>query len=429
MPVSPNPTRKRPRFLRHDTALRLAIAAVVATVVYASASPASAAEVLPIDPAPPADPSDASLYFEVNADDPEFQFRPAVATGVIATAIGVEARAFGDYSVALGAGSIAQGLASVALGTASHADGWHGTALGNNAYVPADNSVALGAESFADRDDTVSIGSDKRRRQLTQVADGTQDFDAVNLRQRKAAGVIDANGDALDVVTYDAHSQRERITFAGARGTVLDNVSDGRIADDSREAVNGGQLYRMGASLQAQVDALDGRVDALESGVVSVEEPVGDNANQPNTGGEQNPPVAPGVGLDELNDRLQAQSTRNDESIQAATQRLDDRLDAATQRLDRRIDDSWRQLNERIDDNARQANRGIAGAAALVQVTPYVPGRTAINAGIASYRGETALGVGVSRWNESGRVNFNAGISAAANDEPIFRVGVGFVLD
>lgn len=75
----------------------------------------------------------------------------------------------------------------------------------------------------------------------------------------------------------------------------------------------------------------------------------------------------------------------------------------------------------------QQANRGIAAASALVNVTPYLPGRTALNAGVATYRGEAALGVGVSRWTDSGKVNFNAGVSAAAGDEPIFRVGVGVV--
>ena len=56
-----------------------------------------------------------------------------------------------------------------------------------------------------------------------------------------------------------------------------------------------------------------------------------------------------------------------------------------------------------------------------------MPGKTAVNAGVASYRGEAALGVGVSRWSDNGRVNFNAGVSAAKGDEPVFRVGIGYV--
>jgi autotransporter adhesin len=60
-------------------------------------------------------------------------------------------------------------------------------------------------------------------------------------------------------------------------------------------------------------------------------------------------------------------------------------------------------------------------------VTPYLPGHTAVNAGVASYRGEAALGVGVSRWSDNGRVNLNAGVSMSKGDQPVFRVGVGYV--
>jgi trimeric autotransporter adhesin len=96
--------------------------------------------------------------------------------------------------------------------------------------------------------------------------------------------------------------------------------------------------------------------------------------------------------------------------------------------LDSHLNDNFNQLSNKIDQNAQQANRGIAGAAALVMTTPYMPGRTTLNAGVASYRGESALGVGVSRWSSDGRINLNAGISEALHDQPIFRVGVGMVL-
>src|SRR3546814_16396454 len=45
------------------------------------------------------------------------------------------------------------------------------------------NSVALGANSLADRANTVSVGSAGAERQITNVAAGTEDTDAVNLAQ------------------------------------------------------------------------------------------------------------------------------------------------------------------------------------------------------------------------------------------------------
>ncbi|MDQ8051125.1 YadA-like family protein [Luteibacter sp.] len=94
---------------------------------------------------------------------------------------------------------------------------------------------------------------------------------------------------------------------------------------------------------------------------------------------------------------------------------------------DKAINDVWTNLSEEIDHSNRQANRGIAAASALINVTPYVPGHVTVNAGVAGYRGESALGVGVSRWSENGRVNLNAGVSAAQGDEPVYRVGIGYI--
>jgi len=102
-------------------------------------------------------------------------------------------------------------------------------------------------------------------------------------------------------------------------------------------------------------------------------------------------------------------------------------LDAANAYTDSRMDDVWKDLGNEINQVNRQANRGIAAASALINVTPYVPGHTTVNAGMASYRGEAALGIGVSRWSDNGRVNLNAGVSAAKDDEPVFRVGVGYI--
>ena len=77
----------------------------------------------------------------------------------------------------------------------------------------------------------------------------------------------------------------------------------------------------------------------------------------------------------------------------------------------------------------RQVIRAIAAAAALTQVTPNLPGKVTLNAGVATYRGESAFGVGLSRWSRSGRYNVNAGVSAARGDQPLFNVGFGIAFD
>jgi len=128
------------------------------------------------------------------------------------------------------------------------------------------------------------------------------------------------------------------------------------------------------------------------------------------------------------NERTISHLARGNADTDAATMgQMHETLTEAKAYADSRLNDVWQDVGEQIDEVNRQANRGIAAASALINVTPYVPGHTTVNAGVANYRGETALGVGVSRWSENGRVNFNAGVSAAQNDDPILRVGVGYI--
>src|SRR3546814_872860 len=83
--------------------------------------------------------------------------------------------------------SSADGLNSTALGAASWAEMDDATAVGYGAYAGAGNSVALGAGSIADRVNSVSVGDVGGERQITNVAAGTEDTDAVNLAQLNEA--------------------------------------------------------------------------------------------------------------------------------------------------------------------------------------------------------------------------------------------------
>nr|WP_255586973.1 YadA-like family protein [Hephaestia mangrovi] len=78
----------------------------------------------------------------------------------------------------------AAGDDSVAGGFGAVASGAHSTALGAGAQATGNNSVALGYASTDDgRDNVVSVGSAGAERQITNVAAGTQDTDAVNVGQ------------------------------------------------------------------------------------------------------------------------------------------------------------------------------------------------------------------------------------------------------
>ena len=141
-----------------------------------------------------------------------------VASGVNSIAIGMQSQATGEAAIAEGAGSRAGGKYGVALGRTTKANAEAATALGNAAEANIANGVALGSSSVTTTDKgvkgynpsddhtrhytnlannvrtattaAVSIGNGSTlTRQLTGLAAGTADTDAVNVAQLKNVGV------------------------------------------------------------------------------------------------------------------------------------------------------------------------------------------------------------------------------------------------
>lgn len=77
----------------------------------------------------------------------------------------------------------ATGANSIAAGDGATASGANSTAMGDKASATGNNSVALGANSVADENNTVSVGSQGNERRITNVANGVNATDAVNMGQ------------------------------------------------------------------------------------------------------------------------------------------------------------------------------------------------------------------------------------------------------
>ncbi|MDV3467512.1 YadA-like family protein, partial [Stenotrophomonas sp. C3(2023)] len=115
--------------------------------------------------------------------------------------------------------------------------------------------------------DNVNFAGTAGARKLSGVANGVDDADVATMAQVKAMGLIDPNnGRALAALVYDDVSLA-RATLGGTNGTIIGNLGDGLIAAGSREAVNGGQLWKMNADLEARWSDLDSRVGTIEKGV------------------------------------------------------------------------------------------------------------------------------------------------------------------
>ena len=154
-----------------------------------------------------------------------------VASGVNSIAIGMQSQAAGESAIAEGPAARAGGKYGVALGRTSKANAEAATALGNAAEANIANGVALGSSSVTTTDKgvvgynpsdlhnrkytnlqgnvqkattaAVSIGNGSTlTRQLTGLAAGTADTDAVNVAQLKNVGVaVTGNTGSSDFLT------------------------------------------------------------------------------------------------------------------------------------------------------------------------------------------------------------------------------------
>ena len=154
-----------------------------------------------------------------------------IAKGVNSIAIGMQSQTEGESGVAVGAGTRANGQYGVAVGHVAKANVTRGTALGDVAEANIAEGVALGASSVTTTDKgvvgynpsdlhnrkytnlqgnvqkattaAVSIGNGETlTRQLTGLAAGTADTDAVNVAQLKNVGVaVTGNTGSSDFLT------------------------------------------------------------------------------------------------------------------------------------------------------------------------------------------------------------------------------------
>ncbi|SIT43220.1 YadA domain-containing protein [Paraburkholderia piptadeniae] len=336
------------------------------------------------------------------------------------------------------------------VGTAlSAVDSALGTGGNPNGVVydsPARNKVTLGGTGA-----TTPVT-------LANVADAKADSDAVNLKQLKAAGIaVDPSTGVVTnaLVAYDSAS-RASVTFnAGGAPTRLKNVGDGV---DALDAVNLRQMESYVSTQITNVALPPSPTPSPVAAPVARDLPVGtatggdaiaigngSNASgngaiaigaRTATAGDQSVALgvaatAPATNAVALGANAVADRDNSVSVGAAGAERQITNVAAGTAATDAvnvgQMNGAINGVYKSLHDMDRDNRRGIAAASALNIVTPYLPGRTTLNAGVAGYRGTAALGVGVSRWNEKGTVNYNLGVSSAGGNSTIVRAGVGIV--
>ena len=153
------------------------------------------------------------------------------------------------YSMALGEGSTVAGTNSIAIGYKSEAKG----------SADFGNSTAIGSTSFADLSGT-ALGYYSQALGGSSTALGTYSKANENaVAIGKDANALGADSVALGRGSYTLETETGVVSVGSSDASTgftrkIINVTDGTIAENSKEVVNGGQLYNVQQSISAMTD-------------------------------------------------------------------------------------------------------------------------------------------------------------------------------
>ncbi|WP_235831638.1 YadA-like family protein, partial [Acinetobacter rongchengensis] len=354
-----------------------------------------------------------------------------------------------------------------------------------NGGVTVGSNVTLGNTGLiiTNGPSVTTAGISAGNKTITNVSNGVNATDAVNKGQLDTA-ITDVQNKvdqvANNAVQYD-NANKDSVTLSNnnGNGTKLNNVADGTVAQGSKDAVNGGQLW----NVQQQVDKNttditniqqninDGKVGLVQqtdksapitvgkdTGGTSVSV-AGTDGNRVVTGvkdGAVNTTSKDAVNGSQLNKTNQTivdylgggagydnitgsfttapsynvggSSYNNVGSAIDALNQADQTLNSKIDNVDNKLDNAFRVTNNRIDDVEKKANAGIAAALAM-ESAPYVPGKYTYAAGAAYHGGENAVGVTLRKTADNGRWSITGGVAAASEGDPSVRIGISGVID
>ncbi|EOW3324912.1 TPA: YadA-like family protein [Escherichia coli] len=312
--------------------------------------------------------------------------------------LGASARAIENNSTALGANATTLKPFSVALGAGSVAD----RGAGIEAYMPETKRWNPG-------DVVKSRMSDKQLNRLMEIdklisaynSQGT--LSAEETKQLEEVKKERADMFATYIATHDAVSVGVGATTTG-RHAVTRQITSVAAGSVDTDAVNVAQLRDLQTVTEKADAALDKRItnntSAITKNLQVVNSNISENSKQISTNT---------LGIRENTQRIrdegQARIRGDRETLRAATGYTDMRVNG----LERNTNKRFAQLKEDIDKNRKRADAGIAGAMAMTGI-PSVPGKkVSFGMAMAGYRSEGAVAAGFHfNTSENSAVKVNA---------------------
>ncbi|MCH7315325.1 trimeric autotransporter adhesin Ata [Acinetobacter sp. ANC 3882] len=329
-------------------------------------------------------------------------------------------------------------------------------------------------------------GIDAGGKNITNVADGVNGKDAVNVDQlNKLKDQIgkDIGNLSDNAVQYDkdknGNVDKNSVTLGGGEdGTNLKNVADGKVEQGSKDAVNGGQLWDVKQNVDKNTNDIQNiqnniqNINDGKTGLVQQQKPNGEITVGKDTGGtsvnmagKDGDRVVKGVAdgsiakdskdavnggqIHNISDSIKNSIGGNTTVNQDGTIKTNNiggtgkdnihdaigTLNQSNQELGNKINNLGDQLqqvfydtNKRIDNLEDKMSAGIAATAALEQA-PFVPGKLTMAVGAAYYNDQNAVGVTFRRTADNGRWSLTTGAALGSQGSPLVRIGVSTIID
>ncbi|EBO9773777.1 autotransporter adhesin SadA [Salmonella enterica] len=386
--------------------------------------------------------------------------------------------AVGTDSLAMGAKTIVNADAGIGIGlnTLVMADAINGIAIGSNARANHANSIAMGNGSQTTRGaqtdytaynmDTpqnsvgeFSVGSEDGQRQITNVAAGSADTDAVNVSQLKVTDSrVAANTESINNLNTQVSSLDTRVT--NIENGIGDIVTTGS-TKYFKTNTDGVDANAQGAD---SVAIGSGSIAAAENSVALGTNSVADEANTVSVGSSTQQRritnVAAGVNnTDAVNvAQLKASEagsvryeTNADGSVNYSVLNLGDGSGGTTRignvsaavndtdavnyaQLKRSIeeantytDQKMGEMNSKIKGVENKMSGGIASAMAMAGLPQaYAPGANMTSIAGGTFNGESAVAIGVSMVSESGGWVYKLQGTSNSQGDYSAAIGAGF---
>ena len=307
-------------------------------------------------------------FFHVNDgnQEPVVQGRNSIdssASGRHSAAVGYQAKASGDAAVAVGRQTQA-GNQSIAIGDKAQATGNQSIAIGTGNVVTGKHSGAIGDPSIIKTDNSYSVGNNNQFTDATQ----TDVFGVGN-----NITVTESNSVALG-----SNSAISAGKEAGTQAKKSDGTAGATTTAGATGTVKGFAGQTAVGAVSVGASGAERRIQNVAAGEVSATSTDAVNGSQ---------------------------------------------LYKATQG----IANATNELGHRIHQNENKANAGISSAMAMASMPQaYIPGRSMVTGGIATYNGQGAVAVGLSKLSDNGQWIFKINGSADTQGNAGAAVGAGF---